>query len=414
MSAPDPWWDLALDPADRDSEASARRRDADGTPLVNAPDGDGRMGLDYAGYLGLDGLLSAGEPATTVPDERAFIAVHQLCEVTFRLMIVDLGVVAGTLARLAEAPGETVTEPLPDESGPSAFWRPAMTAAARLRHSARNVLPSIMPYVGRSDNDDVLFSSIEFGQFRHALTPSSGFQTAQLRLIQRAFAKGPLLDLPVFPGEAYGTHYAGCPVGHVALGDPLVLQGGHSRAFPEDGTPQALVGDLDTLVHEALARLADRAEHPPPRVRRLYPDEVDRAASRFRQTLGRAPDADAIAEAFRQRLAAAAERENERRESLGGARRGAAALHGPLRGSILAFVLDRLAAADHALHAPDADSFLTVHRKTVRRHVADEGGTGGGGMPYLVTSQRYLLPLFPALVAYTDLGVMDERDRERW
>ena len=30
-------------------------------------------------------------------------------------------------------------------------------------------------------------------------------------------------------------------------------------------------------------------------------------------------------------------------------------------------------------------------------------GTGGGGMPYLVTSQRYLLPLFPALAAWQDL-----------
>jgi hypothetical protein len=49
-----------------------------------------------------------------------------------------------------------------------------------------------------------------------------------------------------------------------------------------------------------------------------------------------------------------------------------------------------------------------VHRRTVRRHVPDESGTGGGGMPYLVTSQRFLLPLFPALVAYADLAA--ERD----
>ena len=36
-------------------------------------------------------------------------------------------------------------------------------------------------------------------------------------------------------------------------------------------------------------------------------------------------------------------------------------------------------------------------------------------MPYLVTSQRFLLPLFPALVAYTDLGVAaSDEHRERW
>ena len=62
-----------------------------------------------------------------------------------------------------------------------------------------------------------------------------------------------------------------------------------------------------------------------------------------------------------------------------------------------------------------ADSFLTVHRKTVRQHVADDSGTGGGGMPYLVTSQRFVLPLFPALVAYADLAAMASEDAaERW
>ena len=31
-------------------------------------------------------------------------------------------------------------------------------------------------------------------------------------------------------------------------------------------------------------------------------------------------------------------------------------------------------------------------------------GTGGGGIEYLGWSQRYLIPLFPALVAYRELG----------
>ena len=39
-----------------------------------------------------------------------------------------------------------------------------------------------------------------------------------------------------------------------------------------------------------------------------------------------------------------------------------------------AFVLDRIAATDAAMHAPDPESFLTVHRKAVRRHVEGEGG----------------------------------------
>ncbi|OZC03174.1 hypothetical protein [Rubricoccus marinus] len=411
LSPRDPWWDLALDPDARATPASARRASGDAE----------RPSLDYGSYLGLDALLSAGDPASTVPDERAFLAIHQLCEVTFRLMLVDLGVVAGTLAHLADAPEATfeplATEPSPDErGGPSAFWRPALTAAARLRHSARRVLPAIMPYVGKGDDDDVLFSSIEFALFRDALAPSSGFQTAQLRLIQRALAKGPLLDLPVFPGGSFGQAYAGCPVGHVALGDPLVLRGGHSRAFPADDSPEAIVATLDPLAHRVLARLAGHAsgEHAAPRVRTLYPDEVERSVARFRQTLGGAPEAEEATEAFRFALAAAADAENDRRQRLGDARRGAVALHGPLRGTCLAFILDRLVATDLALHAPDADSFLSVHRKAVRRHVAGDSGTGGGGMPYLVTSQRYLLPLFPALVAYADLGMSEDADRERW
>src|SRR5690606_38958522 len=112
---------------------------------------------------------------------------------------------------------------------------------------------------------------------------------------------------------------------------------------------------------------------------------------------------------------AAAEAENERRAGFAEARLGAHALHVRFERTCPAFVFDRLAATDAALHTPEPDSFLTVHRKAVRRHVAGEGGTGGGGMPYLVTSQRFLLPLCPALVAYADLGVGGSSDgTERW
>ena len=88
---------------------------------------------------------------------------------------------------------------------------------------------------------------------------------------------------------------------------------------------------------------------------------------------------------------------------MGAARRGAHALQTRAPRSALAHVLSRVQATDDALHAPTDGTFLTVHRRTVRRHVADGSGTGGGGMPYLVTSQRYLLPLFPAVVAWQDL-----------
>ena len=411
----DAWWTFSI------TDGDSQLKDADGTPLVNPPDERGRLGLDYERYLHLGQLLSAQVPSSSVPDERVFVVIHQLMELVFKQMTFDLAVIARTFRALLddedEPFGERVREGLPDEHGPSAFWRPALTAAARLRHSARRVLPAVMQYVGRSEDDDVLFSTMEYQQFREFLVPASGFQTAQLRLIQRALAKSPLLDVRVFPGETYGEHYTGSPCGHVALGDPLVLREGHPRAFPEGDHPTGEVVRTDDLAHAVLARLAPLADDlpDPPTVRRVRRDDVDRAVARVRSTLGDAPDADDIAASFRADLERAAAAENERRESFGNARRGAHAVQSRLPRTCLAFVLDRIAATDAALHDPGSDSFLTVHRKAVRRHVAGEGGTGGGGMPYLVTSQRFLLPLFPTLVAYTDLGVGGTAEgADRW
>jgi tryptophan 2,3-dioxygenase len=420
-SPDDAWWTFSVDPASRADPERARLKDADGRPLVNPPAGDGRLSLDYPGYLGLDRLLGAQTPASNVPEERLFIIIHQLFELVFKQMTFDLGVVARTFVRLLELDDDEfhrlAPQPLPGDSGPDPFWRPAMTAAARLRHSARRVLPAVMSYVGHGENDDVLFSTIEYAQFRDFLQPASGFQTAQLRLIQRALGKSRLLEVRVFPGETYGHHYGGCPSGHVALGDPLILQKGHASAFPEPDHPAHIVTRLDDLAHDLLARLAPEADGlpNPPAVRTINEEDVDRATARVRSTLGEEPHADEITEMFRQDLAAGATAENDRRARMRNARRGSLALHTRLRATCTAFVLDRIAATDGAMHAPEPDSFLTVHRQAVRRHVAGESGTGGGGMPYLVTSQRFLLPLFPALVAYIDLGMAGtDEDRDRW
>ncbi|MEM6783355.1 MAG: hypothetical protein AAF624_06430 [Bacteroidota bacterium] len=432
---PDPWWTFSLDPSVRADVERARLRDRAGAPLVNAPDEAGRQPLDYAAYLGLDALLAAQTPATQVPDERVFIVIHQLCELVFKQMTFDLGVLAGTFRALGEVDEDAfearALESLPDERGPSGFWRPALTAAARLRHCARRLLPVVMQLVGRGAGDDVLFSTLEYQQFRDALAPASGFQTAQLRLIQRALGKGPLFDVRVFPGDTFAQHYkkppaAPCP--HVSLGDPLILRDDRARAFPEttDATgesPAVDVPRLDDLAHAVLARLAPAADGlvAPPAVRRLRSDDLDRSVARFRATLGsaatddEATHADSATTTFRADLAAAIAVENARRDGFDAARRGAHALHVRHPQTCLAFTLDRLAATDAALHEPATDSFLTAHRKAVRRHVVGDSGTGGGGLPYLVTSQRFLLPLFPARIAYADLGVgATAEDAEGW
>ena len=421
MPAPNPWWSFTLGSADSETDDARRLTDADGHPLVNPPDAQGRLGIGYPDYLQLDRLLASQTPASTVPDERIFIIIHQLFELVFKQMIFDLGVVAATFQALLDIDDEAfraqALEPLPDERGPSPFWRPAMTASARLRHSARTVLPATMQYVGRGEDDDVLFSTLEYRRFRDFLIPASGFQTAQLRLIQRALGKSPVLGLHVFPGDTYRQHYTDCPGGHVALGDPAVLREGHARAFPAADDPAHPVTEVDDLGHAVLARLAPQTQerHATPSIRTINPEDIERAALRLRATFGEETDAEATVARFRTDLEAAATQENARRAGFAEARRGAQVLHDQYARTTLAFVLDRLAATDAALHAPTPDSFLTVHRKAVRRHVSGDGGTGGGGMPYLVTNQRFLLPLFPALVAYADLGAAGtDENADRW
>lgn len=422
MTSPsDTWWQFDLNPATRADQDANRQRDELGRPLVNAPDADGRLSLDYADYLQLDALLGAQRPSSTVPDERVFVIVHQLSELVFKQMAFDLTVVSATLERLLAIGGRKGPEALhalalaegevdDADSDAAAFWRPAITASNRLRHAARRILPAVMELMGRNGENDVLFSSIEFGAFRSHLEPSSGFQTAQLRLLQRALGKGPVLDVRVFPGDKFGRHYTGAACAHVSLADPLILRDEASRATPDRSHPSARAAGLDLVAHALLAQLPQLGADapPPPAVRTIHQSEVDRAVDRFRATLGLAAgatpaEADEATERFRADLQSATDAENARRADMGDARAGAYALQVRAPKSALTHVLSRIVALDDALHATQPDSFLSVHRATVRRHVHDEGGTGGGGMPYLVTSQRYLFPLFPALVAYQDL-----------
>jgi len=419
MANTNTWWDFSLDPDTRSNATAAQLTDEQGAPLVNPPDEHDRLSIEYAQYLGLDQLLDAQTPASMVPDERIFIVIHQLFELVFKQMTFDLGVIAQTLHQILGLDDAsfraTCHEELPGEAGPSPFWRPAMTAAARLRHSARAVLPTLMTYVGRGEDDDVLFSTLEYVLFRDFLVPASGFQSSQMRLIQRALGKSPLLGVRVFPGDTFGKHYQGCPVNHLAVGDPLVLRGDHATAFPSDDEATHIVADLDDIAHAVLSRLgmflAD--EDGLIDVPLITPDDLNRAVNRVRITVGDHNDANEATERFAGDLEAAAHGENERRRSFADARKAAHALHD--HKTCLTFVLDRISATDDALHATDPDSFFTIHRKTVRRHVADDSGTGGGGMPYLITSQRLLLPLLPALVVYSDLRTFGSEDhRERW
>ena len=411
------WWTFSVDPVVRADAAMSRFT---GPMDVNPPLEDGLRGLDYAGYLGLAALLQCQTPSSRIPDERAFIITHQLMEVIFKLVIFDMAVVAATLDRFSDpATGGDALRAAVDEEA----WRPAMTASARVSFACRELLPSVMRVLSDPNDADQTFDSIEFHRFRENLEPASGFQSAQFRLIQRALGKANLLSVRLFPTKTYQRYYGdkgGEPVARVV--DPVILRESAHVASPAQDDALHKVAELEEMVKRALERLAPLGDGPAAAVDLIEDTDIDRAVTLLERIMtNRAPEARSSGEnpaaLFRADLLAAAQRENERRGGLGRARAGSLVLRKRLAGSPLHRALDRLVAADEALHGTAQDSFLSVHLRVTRerfRHIrayaAKTGeaepsiGTGGGGIAYLGWSQRHLIPLFPALVAYRELG----------
>lgn len=420
------WWLFSIDPSERGERITAA--DSGGRE-VNPATADGRHLLDYHGYIGLGRLLSCQAPSSRVPDERAFIITHQLFELAFKLMVFDLAVVARTFSRLMETDeGDFRRLCTGVDEG---FWLPALTASSRLVYSGRTVLPACLGYLGHHEDGDETFSSREFRCFRPNLHPASGFQSAQFRLIQQGLGKGNLLGIRLFPAEEYWRNYEnGEDPGPARVVDPVILRQDAAIAAPSPGSPFHLAARLDDLAHRVLARLSPPGGASAPEVSAISPAQVEQALESFRcllsaqrslqEQVGEKPadarDKDRRAEAlFRGDLEAAVERENRRRASLGPAREGAHSLRLSAPQGGLARVLDRLAEADTALHGPREESFLSLHLHLTARRIKDlsdlaheEGkpepprGTGGGGVPYLAHVKRYLIPLFPALVAWLE------------
>lgn len=112
--------------------------------------------LTYWDYIHLDTLLSLQNPKTSFPDERIFITYHQITELYFRLILWEI---------------EQMTE---NEAIDAAFFK------ARLQRVIRYFKHLV-------DSFDIMVDGMEpqqFLKFRMALLPSSGFQTAQYRLIE--------------------------------------------------------------------------------------------------------------------------------------------------------------------------------------------------------------------------------------
>jgi tryptophan 2,3-dioxygenase len=426
------WWDFSVDGRER----GERIRDdlAAGTVEVN-PDIDGLRLLSYHTYLGLDKLLTCQVPSSRAPDERIFIVTHQLFELVFKEMIFDLGVIAETFRSLLETDDREFSrltgltgEVGPDEAAGN-FWRPASTAAARTRHGARKVIPELMTYLAGDDT----FANEEFEKnFRDNLMPASGFQSAQFRLIQRAFGKSHLLAVRLFPADTYLKAYEGNSdeelvqivlrsghAGLVSVVDRLILREETAIATPSAGSPLAPVAELDDVAHEVLARIAmlggaGGGECTPPllsanensglgmelRFEARLREAVEKKKMAQNQPVTLTGDEQRMiekrVEVFGRDWASAVAGENRRRDRYRLACRGAGFLMGEKREGPLASILGRLSDADNALSA----KFLLFHQKVVAKRIGEVAGTAGGGVPYLDFS-RELITLFPALVGYT-------------
>ncbi|RJQ55722.1 MAG: hypothetical protein C4526_02945 [Nitrospiraceae bacterium] len=427
------WWCFSVDPAQR---GETIRDDPDkGTVEVN-PEFDGKRLLSYHRYLRLDTLLSAQAPTSRAPDERIFIIAHQMFELVFRQMIFDLRVIAATFRAVMEAEGRELFRLTGLGTGDNAagaedFWRPASTSAARIRHSCKRMVPSIMGYLAT----DELFDNREFTEkFRPNLAAASGFQSAQFRLIQRALGKSPLLAIRLFPADFYLKNYLGMDdagimraaaesenAGLVRLVDGLILREGADIATPPHSSPYAPVAELDKLAHDMLTRISSIDElgrlttDPTCPVPMLPDDEISfrdmedafrermrEGTERIRKKRDLSPrlteDEMALLErkgrVFKEDWSRAVRDENARRARYGPACGAARFLCADARTIHFRDVFDALIEADRRL----SEGFLLAHLHVVKRRLGEVPGTAGSGAPFLDFSQT-LTVRFPALIA---------------
>jgi tryptophan 2,3-dioxygenase len=112
--------------------------------------------LTYWDYIHLDTLLSLQSPKTHFPDETVFIIYHQITELYFRLVLHEIDQIAKDTT-----------------AGADLF----LSRLQRIIRYFRNLTHSFEIMVEGLDKD-------QFLKFRMALLPSSGFQSAQYRLIE--------------------------------------------------------------------------------------------------------------------------------------------------------------------------------------------------------------------------------------
>jgi tryptophan 2,3-dioxygenase len=121
--------------------------------------------ITYWDYIHTDALLSLQIQRTTYPDEMVFIGYHQINELIFKMILWEI-------SQVAEKENLNVT-----------FFETKLMRISRyfdMLTTSFNIMREGM-------------DPEQYGKFRHTLTPASGFQSAQYRLIE--FASTELINL---------------------------------------------------------------------------------------------------------------------------------------------------------------------------------------------------------------------------
>ena len=121
--------------------------------------------ITYWDYIKTDALLALQERRTVFPDEMVFIMYHQVNELLFKMMLWEIG-------QISDNEDLTVD-----------FFAEKLYRVSRYV----DVLSSSFTVMGDG------MSLGQYQQFRHTLTPASGFQSAQYRMIE--FASTELINL---------------------------------------------------------------------------------------------------------------------------------------------------------------------------------------------------------------------------
>jgi tryptophan 2,3-dioxygenase len=121
--------------------------------------------ITYWDYIQTDVLLNIQNQRTTLPDEMVFIMYHQVNELLFKMILWEIE--------------QVVVEPAPT----TAFFTEKMQRISRYF----DMLTTSFTIMGDGMEVD------QYMKFRNTLTPASGFQSAQYRLIE--FASTDLINL---------------------------------------------------------------------------------------------------------------------------------------------------------------------------------------------------------------------------